>query len=190
MAAPWRPYPAPGPAPGGLLGVALGGSRGNASATRGPAGQPAHAPAASSRRQPRARRPSLRCSASTEFIPIKSWLPRAQTTRKVCRAQQRAITKSRTPCFHRRSRSCPMRQRFDAPVDRPPAGAAAGAGPRQPVAAPSVSSVPRGCFVGMGSRPGERQREAAQICNNPLPAGRRGVASALRLSGTRPPEDR
>src|SRR5262249_45651540 len=34
-----------------------------------------------------------------EFISIKSWLPKRRRTRKLCRAQQRSLTRSRTPTF-------------------------------------------------------------------------------------------
>src|SRR4029450_6825216 len=46
-------------------------------------------------------------------------------TRKLCRAQQSSITRSRTPSFHRRIRSFTMRQRLTLPftcstTPRPP----------------------------------------------------------------------
>jgi hypothetical protein len=48
-----------------------------------------------------------------EFIPIKSLVATGvRRPRKLCRAQQSSITRSRTPSFHRRMRSLTMRQRL------------------------------------------------------------------------------
>src|SRR2546427_5033822 len=99
-------------------------------------------------------------------------------TRKLCRAQQSSITRSRTPCFHRRIRSFTMRQRltllltcsirsrrwwsvwFASWCSR-------------------VSSAPRGFFVGMRiSTSGSVNDRKPRSCNNPLPAGR-GVGGGL-----------
>src|SRR5215470_2462539 len=100
-------------------------------------------------------------------------------TRKLCRAQQSSITRSRTPSFHRRIRSFTMRQRltllltcsirsrrwWSAWLSR---------------SCSRVSSPPRGFFVGMRiSTSGSVKDRKPRSCNNPLPAGK-GVGSGLR----------
>src|SRR5438105_12779047 len=100
-------------------------------------------------------------------------------TRKLCRAQQSSITRSRTPSFHRRIRSFTMRQRFTLLLT-------CSMRSRRWWSAwwarccSRVSSAPRGFFVGMRiSTWGERERQEAQILQQPTP-GRERVGGGLR----------
>src|SRR5437762_1344454 len=95
-------------------------------------------------------------------------------TRKLCRAQQSSITRSRTPSFHRRMRSFTIRQRLTLLLT-------CSIRSRRWWSAwwarccSRVSSAPRGFFVGMRiSTWGERERQEAQILQQPPPGRERG----------------
>src|SRR5262252_6068274 len=100
-------------------------------------------------------------------------------TRKLCRAQQSSITRSRTPSFHKRIRSFTMRQRLTLLLT-------CSIRSRRwwsTWLARSCSrdnSPPRGFFVGMRiATSGSVNDRKPRSCNNPLPAGR-GVGGGLR----------
>src|SRR5215470_17702257 len=99
-------------------------------------------------------------------------------TRKLCRAQQSSITRSRTPSFHRRIRSFTMRQRLTLLLTcsiRSRRWCSAWLAP----CCSRVSSAPRGFFVGMRiSTWGSVNDRKPRACNNPLPAGS-GVGGGL-----------
>src|SRR5467141_60043 len=108
-------------------------------------------------------------------------------TRKLGRAQQMSITRSRTPAFHRRIRSLTIRQRLTLLLT-------CSIRSRRwcstwfALCCASVRSSPRGFLVGMRiSTWGSVKARKPRSCNNRLPAGKGyGVASAIGLSWTRP----
>src|SRR5438132_10104747 len=107
-------------------------------------------------------------------------------TRKVCRAQHSAITRSRTPCFHKRIRSLTLRQRLTLLLT-------GSIRSRRWLSAwlahccASESSGPRGFLVGMRmSTWGSVNATKPRSCNNRLPEGKgEGVASAMCFSWLR-----
>src|SRR2546428_12769927 len=99
--------------------------------------------------------------------------------RKLCRAQQSSITRSRPPSFHRRIRSFTMRQRLTLLLT-------CSIRSRRWWSAwlarccSRVSSATRGFFVGMRiSTWGSVNDRKPRSCNNPLPAGK-WVGGGLR----------
>ena len=109
-------------------------------------------------------------------------------TRKVCRAQHRSNTRSRTPCVHTRLRSMTMRQRCTRLLRcsirrRRQCRAWLGS------VCARVRSSPRGFLVGMRlSTWGSLKARKPRSCPNRLPAGEgEGVASAMGVSWVQPP---
>src|SRR5262249_838101 len=109
-------------------------------------------------------------------------------TRKLCRAQQRSITRSRTPAFHKRIRSLTMRHRLTLLLT-------CSMRSRRWLSAwfarccSRVSSWPRGFLVGMRIvTSGSANARKPRSCKSRLPAGKGyGVVSTMGLSWVRPP---
>src|SRR5262245_27473964 len=104
-------------------------------------------------------------------------------TRKLCRAQQSSITRSRTPSFHRRIRSFTMRHRLTLLLT-------CSIRSRRwwstwlARCCSRVSSAPRGFFVGMRiATSGSVNDRKPKSCNNPLPACQ--LPTFIHLGGRR-----